>query len=51
MAACAAATEDCVRAPEDGLEVVEDVGDVGVGVEFDVEYETRAASTEAADVA
>jgi len=37
IAACAAAIEDCVLAPEDGLEVVGDVGDVGVGVEFDVE--------------
>jgi hypothetical protein len=46
IAAAAAATEDWVRGPEDGLDPA--VGDVGVGVELEVENEARAAS-DAAD--
>lgn len=50
MAAAAAAAappgagcEDCVRGPEGGRW---EVGDVGVGVEPEVEYDARAASSE-----
>lgn len=42
-AAAGAVWEDWVRAPEGGRC---EVGDVGVGLELDVEYDTRAASTD-----
>lgn len=51
MAAAAAAADaacvvDCDRGPEGGLCWV---GEVGAGLAFEVEYDTRAASIEVAD--